>query len=174
MIPSTAAKRTFRSNYTAGFGHALSAILNTEATATANTNSHIQSNTLNGLARQAHQYHAVTHHVRGKQFEYRDLIKDHFFKQFWFAFGAIELGPLAQGFPFCNVKSIDTIFFIHKHQVPHSRTVAYVRICWKGIGRDVVAGRGRRGLKGVQLQDGDQKGRCVAGRYLGWSCWKRI
>ena len=81
IIPSTAEKGTLRSNYTTGFGPALFAVLTTEATNTAQTNSHIQSNTLNGLGHQAHQCHAITHHATGKQLEYRNLIKDPFYKQ---------------------------------------------------------------------------------------------
>ena len=122
-----ASKRTLRSNYTAGFSHTLSALLTTEANTTANTNSRIQSNTLNGLARQAHQWHAVTHHATGKQLEYRDLTKDPFYKQTWLASSAIELGRLAQGLPSRNVKGTDPIFFINKRQVPHGRTVTFAR-----------------------------------------------
>ena len=60
--------------------------------------------------------------------EYRDLIKDPFYKQTWLTSGAIELGRLAQGLPSSNVKGTHTIFFINKHQVPHGRTVTYAHI----------------------------------------------
>ena len=110
-----------------GYG-TLSVILTTEATTTVHINSHIQSNILNGLACHAHQCHAVTHHTTGKQFEYRDLIKDPFYIQTWLASGAIKLGRLAQGLPSYNVKGTDTIFFINKYQVPNGRTVTYVHL----------------------------------------------
>ena len=107
---------------TAGFGHVLSAIVNTKACTTAHASLRFQSRNLSCLARHAHQYHVVTHHTTGKQLEYRDLIKYPFYKQTWLASGAIKLGQLAHWLPSRNVKGTDTIFFIKKHPVPTDRT----------------------------------------------------
>ena len=70
---------------------------------------------------------AVTHHITGKQMEYRDLIKDPHYRDDWLRSAANELGNLAQGVG-NRVKGTNTIFFIHKHQVPKGRTVTFPRI----------------------------------------------
>ena len=59
--------------------------------------------------------------------EYRDLIKDPHHCDDWLRSCANELGNLAQGVG-NRVKGTNTIFFIHKHQVPKGRTVTYPRI----------------------------------------------
>ena len=69
---------------------------------------------------------AVTHHSTGKQMEYKDLIKDPYYRDAWLTSKANELGRLAQGVS-NRFKGTNTIFFIHRNQVPHGRTVTYAR-----------------------------------------------
>ena len=105
---------------TKGWGRALNAILEKEEEVTAFTN-------LDHLAATAeHHCFAVTHPVTGKQMEYRHLIRDPDFKEEWLLSGANEFGRLAQGVG-GRIKGTNTIFFIHKNQVPQGRTVTYAR-----------------------------------------------
>ena len=61
----------------------------------------------------AKQCLAVTHHITGKQMEYRHLIQDSFYKDDWLISSASELGRLAQGLK-RGIKGTATIFFITK------------------------------------------------------------
>ena len=56
---------------------------------------------------------AVTHHLTGKQVEYRHLIRDDHYKGPWLLSGANELGRLAQGVG-NRIAGTNTIFFIRK------------------------------------------------------------
>ena len=60
--------------------------------------------------------------------EYRHLLKDPDYQTDWLISGANELGRLAQGLKSRNIEVTNTIFFIHKSQVPEGRTVTYARI----------------------------------------------
>ena len=70
---------------------------------------------------------AVTHHITGKQMEYRHLIRDPHYKKDWDQSCANELGRLAQGLG-DKIKGTNTLIFIAKSKVPPGRTVTYARI----------------------------------------------
>jgi hypothetical protein len=70
---------------------------------------------------------AVTHHITGKQMEYKDLIKDPpHYRDSWLLSKAHNIVRLAQGIG-NRGQGTNTIFFVHKHQVPFGKTVAYTR-----------------------------------------------
>ena len=110
---------------TAGFGRALSAILQKEENATTLRNTELRQD-LAHLAIEKHQCHAVTHPITGKQMEYRHLIQDPDFRDDWLLSCANELGRLAQGVG-NRIKGTNTIFFINKNCVPKGRPVTYAR-----------------------------------------------
>ena len=56
--------------------------------------------------------------------EYKDLIKDPYYRDAWLTSKANELGRLAQGIS-NRFKGTNTIFFIQRNQVPHGRTVKF-------------------------------------------------
>ena len=73
---------------------------------------------------------AVLDGATGNLLEYRHLIKDPRYKEIWGVSFGDEIGRLAQGLK-GRVEGTNTIFFIHKHQVPYDRRkdVTYDRIC---------------------------------------------
>ena len=76
---------------------------------------------------------AVTHHKTGEQMEYRQLIKDPYYKETWTRSFADEIGNLFNSFRkntdgSQQVKGKNTCFWIKKEQVPKGRTVTYARI----------------------------------------------
>jgi len=73
---------------------------------------------------------AVLDGATGNLLEYRQLIKDPRYKEIWGVSFGDEIGRLAQGLE-GRVEGTNTIFFIHKHEVPLDRRkdVTYDRIC---------------------------------------------
>ncbi len=64
----------------------------------------------------------------GKLLEYRQLLRDPKHKEIWTKAGANELGRLAQGVG-GRIEGTNTIFFIHKHEIPQDRLkdVTYIK-----------------------------------------------
>lgn len=64
----------------------------------------------------------------GKLLEYRQLLRDPKHKELWTKAGANELGRLAQGVG-GRIDGTNTIFFIHKHEIPQDRLkdVTYIK-----------------------------------------------
>ena len=111
------AEPTF-SNYSGGYRNALQALVYEEGSKTKIKN-------LDHLKELAdHHCHAITHHTTGNKIECHDLISDPDYKDVWTHSGANELGRLVQGVA-NRIKGTNTIFFIHKHQVPKGRTITY-------------------------------------------------
>ena len=76
---------------------------------------------------------AVTQHKTGEQMEYRQLIKDPYYKETLTRLFADEMGNLFQGVGkntdgSQQVKGKNTCFWIKKEQLPKGRTVTYARI----------------------------------------------
>ena len=63
---------------------------------------------------------AVLDHETGKMMNYRDLLRHPKYREDWSKSSANEFGRLAQGVG-DRVEGTDTIFFIHKHEVPSDR-----------------------------------------------------
>ena len=86
----------------------------------------------NALHDQLMKVYAVTHHKTGKQMEYRQLIRDPYYKDIWLTSCADELGNLFQGVKnedgSLRVEGTDTCFFIPKDRVPPDRIVTHARI----------------------------------------------
>ena len=59
--------------------------------------------------------------------KYRHLIQDSFHKNDGLISSTNELGRIAKGLK-GGIKGTDTIFFVHKHQVPKGRSVTYAPI----------------------------------------------
>lgn len=97
------------------FAHALQAISNPIAQLT------------DPCLRFEYNAYAVTHHITGKQMEYRHLIRNPHYKKDWDQSCANELGRLAQGLS-DKIKGTNTLVFIAKSMVPPGRTVTYARI----------------------------------------------
>ena len=70
---------------------------------------------------------AVLDGATGEMLEYRHLITCPKYKEVWGESYGKEVGRLAQGIP-GKVEGTDTIFFIHKDQVPPNRQ----KICYQG------------------------------------------
>ena len=82
---------------------------------------------LDHLAHHANEHcYSVTHHSTRKQMEYRHLIKDPHYKVEWLLSCANEFGRLAQGIK-GRVAGTNTIFFIHKHQMPKGKRATFGR-----------------------------------------------
>ena len=67
---------------------------------------------------------AIVDGSTGELLEYRHLMQREEHKEVWGNSFGNEIGRLAQGIP-GRVEGTDTIDFIHKHAVPHDRTVTY-------------------------------------------------
>ena len=84
------------------------------------------------LYEQVLKVNAVTHHKTGKQMEYRQLIRDPYYREAWLRSCADELGNLFQGARNADgtmrVEGTNTCFWIPKGKVPEGRTVTYARI----------------------------------------------
>ena len=63
---------------------------------------------------------AVLDKETGHLLEYRQLIKHPKYKQPWLVSSANKFGRLAQGVG-GKIKGTDTLFFVHKHEVPQDR-----------------------------------------------------
>jgi hypothetical protein len=74
-----------------------------------------------------HYAYAVTDEATGEQLEYRQLLRHPQYRQIWLISAANEFGRLAQGIA-GRVARTDTMFFIHKQQVPSGRKVTYPRV----------------------------------------------
>ena len=76
--------------------------------------------------------HAVTHYKTGQQMEYRQLIRDDYYRDTWLTSCADEMGNLFQGVKnpdgTTRVEGTDTCFWVGKDKVPAGRTVTYARI----------------------------------------------
>jgi hypothetical protein len=80
---------------------------------------------LNDNPRPAEEYaNEIFNEDMGKLMKYRQLITHPKYREVWFHSSANEFGRLAQGVGGC-IQGTNTIFFIHKHQVPTDR--------WKDI-----------------------------------------
>eukprot|EP00536_Pseudo-nitzschia_multiseries_P013510 jgi/Psemu1/35395/gm1.35395_g len=109
---------------------------------------------LHSLSAFSHSCNAVTHHITGKQMEYCDIIRDPEYKDDWLISGVNELGRLAQGLKFCNIKGTNTIFFIPKSQVPAGGAVSYACIvCTVPKIRNHIDGRMDDNKKALRLED---------------------
>jgi hypothetical protein len=71
-----------------------------------------------------HYANAVTDETTGKQLEYRKLLNHPEYRTIWTPSAANEFGRLAQGVG-GRVPRKDTMFVIHKHQIPQARKVTY-------------------------------------------------
>ena len=101
--------------------------------------------------------HSVLDHDTGQLLEYRQLLKNPKFKEIWTRSAADEFGRLAQGIG-GRIKSIHTIHFIHKREIPADRLkdVTYI-VCLQRPNRE-------EGSKSNQSHNGREphqlSGRC--------------
>ena len=69
---------------------------------------------------QREQAQLIYDNASGEYLKYRQLMRDPKYKETWSQSAANEFGRLAQGVG-GRFKGTNTIFFIHKNQVPHER-----------------------------------------------------
>ena len=111
-------------SFTAGYGAALSAIINKNETVT--------NIALKDLSQIQDIAFSVQHPITGKEMEWKDLVSDPLTSADWILSTSNKLGRMAQGVDTNadgtqQTKGTKTIFFIPAHKVPFGQTVTYIR-----------------------------------------------